>query len=201
MKKVVIISTSLRKNSNSDRLAKEFEKGAKTAGNEVEYISLAGKKIGFCVGCLACQKTQKCVIADDAARIADRVKNADVLVFATPIYYYEMCGQMKTLLDRLNPLYPSDYAFRDVYLLTTAAEEEESAMDGAVKGMQGWIDCFPKSRLAGVIAHFERIDICHFKMIVIEHFKRIEDAVAPFEETVIYHFKGSIISKLLISKG
>ena len=58
---------------------------------------------------------------------------------------------MKTLLDRLNPLYPSDYAFRDVYLLTTAAEEEESAMDGAVKGMQGWIDCFPKSRLAGVV--------------------------------------------------
>lgn len=151
MKKVVIISASLRKNSNSDILAKEFEKGAKTAGNEVEYISLVGKNIGFCVGCLACQKTQKCVIADDAAQIAARVKNADVLVFATPIYYYEMCGQMKTLLDRLNPLYPSDYAFRDVYLLTTAAEEEKSAMDGAVKGMQGWIDCFEKSRLAGVV--------------------------------------------------
>lgn len=85
MKKVVIISASLRKTSNSDILAKEFEKGAKTAGNEVEYISLVGKKIGFCVGCLACQKTQKCVIADDAAQIADQVKNADVLVFATPI--------------------------------------------------------------------------------------------------------------------
>lgn len=151
MKKVVIISTSLRKNSNSDILAKEFEKGATAAGNEVEYISLAGKDIKYCIGCLACQKTQKCVIKDDVSAIATAVKNAEVVVFATPIYYYEMCGQMKTILDRLNPLYPSDYAFRDVYLLTTAAEDEESAMDGAVKGMQGWIDCFEKSRLAGVV--------------------------------------------------
>ena len=62
-----------------------------------------------------------------------------------------MCGQMKTLLDRMNPLYTSEYAFRDIYLLTTAAENDESAMDGAVKGMQGWIDCFEQARLAGVI--------------------------------------------------
>ena len=60
-----------------------------------------------------------------------------MIAFATPIYYYEMCGQMKTLLDRMNPLYTSEYAFRDIYLLTTAAENDESAMDGAVKGMQG----------------------------------------------------------------
>ena len=79
------------------------------------------------------------------------MQHADVIVFATPIYYYEMCGQMKTLLDRMNPLYTSEYAFRDIYLLTTAAENDESAMDGAVKGMQGWIDCFEQARLAGVI--------------------------------------------------
>ena len=88
---------------------------------------------------------------DDASKIAEKVKHADVVVFATPIYYYEMCGQMKTLLDRMNPLYTSDYAFRDIYLLTTAAENDKSAMDGAVKGIQGWIDCFEKAHLAGVI--------------------------------------------------
>lgn len=151
MKKVLIISTSLRKDSNSEFLAKEFEKGAKEAGNEVEFISLAGKTISFCTGCLACQKTQKCVIKDDAVEIAEKVKEANVLVFATPIYYYEMSGQMKTLLDRCNPLFPSKYAFREVYLLTTAADGDESAMDGAVKGMQGWMDCFNKARLAGVV--------------------------------------------------
>ena len=51
-----------------------------------------------------------------------KVKNAEVIVYATPIYYYEMCGQMKTLLDRLNPLYSADYLFRDIYMIATAAE-------------------------------------------------------------------------------
>lgn len=151
MKKVLIISTSLRHNSNSEILAKEFERGAVNAGNQVEFISLTDKKIGFCTGCLACQETQKCRINDDAVGIAEKVKNSQVLVFATPIYYYEMSGQMKTLLDRCNPLFPSDYAFREIYLLTTAADGEESAMDGAVKGMQGWIDCFEKAQLCDVV--------------------------------------------------
>lgn len=151
MKNVLILSTSFHKNSNSDYLAQEFAKGAEAAGNSVEMIRLAGKKLNFCIGCMACHRTQKCVIPDDAVQIAEKVKRADVLVFATPIYYYEMCGQMKTLLDRMNPLFTADYSFRDVYLLTTAADEEESAMDGAVKGMQGWVDCFAKAKLCGVV--------------------------------------------------
>jgi len=151
MKKVLVISTSLRKNSNSDVLAREFEKGARDAGHEVEYITLVGKQLNFCIGCLSCLKTNKCVISDDVSPILASVRNADVIAFATPIYYYEMCGQMKTLLDRLNPLYTADYAFRDIYLLTTAAEKEEETMDGVMKGMQGWIDCFEKARFAGII--------------------------------------------------
>lgn len=151
MKKVLIISTSLRRNSNSDYIAREFERGAKDAGNEVEFVSLIGKKIDFCIGCLSCQLTQECVIKDDANEIAEKVKNADVVVYATPVYYYEMSGQMKTLIDRMNCLFPSDYKFRDVYLLAASAEDEESAMDGAVKGVQGWVDCFEKATLAGVI--------------------------------------------------
>jgi NAD(P)H-dependent FMN reductase len=151
MKNVLILSTSLRKNSNSEILAKEFGKGALAAGHAVTQISLVGKTISFCKGCLTCQKTERCIISDDAVGIAKKVKTADVLVFATPIYYYEMSGQMKTLLDRCNPLFPSDYAFRDVYLLATAAEDMDSAVDGAVKGLEGWIECFPKARLAGVV--------------------------------------------------
>lgn len=147
----MIISSSLRINSNSDLLADSFADGAKKAGHEVEKISLRHKTLNFCIGCLECQKTQRCVLHDDANGIVQKMKDADVLVFATPIYYYEMSGQMKTLLDRANPLFPSDYAFRDIYLLASAAENEESAVDGALKGLEGWIKCFPKSRLAGVI--------------------------------------------------
>ena len=151
MKKVFIVSTSLRSQSNSDALAEAFAKGAEAPGHAVEKITLADKTLHFCKGCLACLNTQSCVIADDAAAIAQKMAQCDVVVFATPIYYYEMSGQMKTLLDRMNPLYNSDYCFREVYLLATAAEKEESAMDGAVKGISGWIECFPKAALKGVV--------------------------------------------------
>ena len=151
MSKVLVISTSLRVKSNSDILAEQLIAGARDAGHEVEQISLKGKELKFCIGCLSCQKTQKCVLNDDAVWIAEKVKNADTLVFVTPIYYYEMSGQMKTLLDRLNPLYPSDYRFRKIYMLMTAAEDEDYVSEKAVSGLQGWIDCFEKAELAGTL--------------------------------------------------
>jgi multimeric flavodoxin WrbA len=149
MKKIVIISTSLRPGSNSNALAEQFAEGAKVAGNEVEFISLRGKEIKFCIGCLSCQKTGACVFKDDVPAIMDSVLNADVVCWATPIYYYEMSGQMKTLIDRMNAMYPKDYRFRDIYLLTTATEDEEYTPKGAEKGLQGWIDCFEKASLKG----------------------------------------------------
>ena len=87
----------------------------------------------------------------DFTEIAETVKNSDTLVFVTPIYYYEMSGQMKTLLDRMNPLYSSDYGFRRVYMLSTAAEDEEATPEKAVSGLQGWVDCFEKAELAGTL--------------------------------------------------
>ena len=149
MSHVLVITTSLRAKSNSDILAEYLIAGAKDAGHQVEQISLKGKTIGFCKGCLACQKTQKCVLKDDAVGIAEKVMNADTLVFVTPIYYYEMSGQMKTLLDRMNPLYASDYRFRHVYMLSVAAEDEKGTPEKAVSGLQGWVDCFEKAELAG----------------------------------------------------
>ena len=150
-KKVLIISTSIRSNSNSERLAAAFAEGAKAAGNAVEFISLKGKSIGFCKGCLACQKCGHCVIDDDANEVTEKMLGAEVIVWATPIYYYEMSGQMKTMIDRANSLYARDYRFRDVYLLTTAAEDEAGVDEGACKGLQGWIDCFEKARFAAKV--------------------------------------------------
>ena len=122
-KNVVVISSSLRVNSNSEILAKEFVKGAKRNSN-VELINLKDYEIQYCKGCLACQNTGRCVIDDGVKDIIDKVKNADVIVFTTPIYYYSISGQLKTLLDRLNPLYVSDYKFREIYLITTCADTE-----------------------------------------------------------------------------
>lgn len=150
-KKILIVSTSPRKGGNSETLAKEFAKGAKEAGHSVEMVCLWDKVIRFCSGCLVCQKTKRCVIHDDADVIAQKMLAADVIAFATPVYFYGMSGQMKTMLDRSNPCYSSDYAFRDIYLLATAADEQKDAMDGAVNGLQGWIDCFEKAKLKGVV--------------------------------------------------
>lgn len=150
-KNVLIISTSPRKGGNSDILASEFEKGALESGHQVKKIDLYNKTINFCKGCLVCQSTKKCIIKDDASNIVEEMLHADVIVFATPIYFYEMCGQMKTLLDRTNPLFPADYSFTDIYLLATAADNSKNSMDGAIKGLQGWIECFEKTSLKGVV--------------------------------------------------
>lgn len=147
MSNILVITTSLRARSNTDILAEQLVAGAKSAGHQVECFSLKGKQINFCIGCLACQKTQKCVQNDDAIEIAEKVLNADTLVFVTPIYYYEMSGQMKTLLDRLNPLYSADYKFNKVYMLSVAAEDENFVPEKAVSGLQGWVDCFEKAEL------------------------------------------------------
>lgn len=152
MKNVLVISSSLRGGSNSELLAKAAMEGAQAAGNTVVWLSLKEKNFGFCKGCLACQNSGKCVIRDDMDNMIELVKNADVIIMATPVYYYGMSGQLKTFLDRCNPLYIADYRFREIYLLTTSAEDGEEVYQTTQAGVQGWIDCFPKATLAGVIS-------------------------------------------------
>lgn len=150
-KNILIISSSPRKGGNSETLAASFAKGAGETGHNVETVYLREKKYGFCKGCLACLKVGHCVIDDDAVEIAARMHDADVLVFATPVYYYSVSGQLKTMLDRANPLFDSDYAFTKAYLLAAAAEDGEETVEGTVKAVQGWVDCFERCELAGTV--------------------------------------------------
>lgn len=151
MKKIIVVTSSPRKNGNSETLAQRFADGAKAAGNEVKFVAVRDIDLKFCTGCLYCNTHDKCVLNDDMNELYKDFQNADVLVFATPVYYYSVSGQLKTFLDRLNPLFVRENKFKDVYLLTTAADNDESAMDGAVKDMKGWIDCFNGVKLKGVI--------------------------------------------------
>jgi multimeric flavodoxin WrbA len=79
------------------------------------------------------------------------MESADVIVFATPSDYYEMSGQLKTMLDRANSLYSSDYKFREIYLLTSAADTDAKAMNIAKRGIGGWIACFDGVKLKGAL--------------------------------------------------
>lgn len=150
-KNVLVISSSLRKGSNSEALADMFIRGAAEAGHKTEKITLDGKQIGFCKGCLACQKTLKCVINDDSRAITEKMLQADIIAFATPVYYYGMSGQLKTVLDRANPLFSSDYKFKEIYLLAAAAEDAKTTVSGTVTGIQGWVDCFGKAEFKKTI--------------------------------------------------
>lgn len=151
MKRVLVISTSFREFSNSDGMAQEFIQGARENNNTVEYISLADQEIKFCTGCFTCRNSGKCIYDDDAEKIVKRMATADVIVFATPIYYFEMSGQMKSLLDRTLPLYNGDYKFREIYLLASAIEEGDEVFTNTKNGLMGWIECFPDASLKGEV--------------------------------------------------
>ena len=147
MKNIVIISSTPRKNGNSEILANSFAKGAKDAGHKVTTIKLRELSYTFCKGCFACQKTKRCVIKDDVANYLDVIAKADVVVFSSPVYYYAMSGQLKTFIDRLNPIYVTEHNFKDVYLLATAADTNEKTIDALKKEIKGWCTCFEGARL------------------------------------------------------
>lgn len=148
-KKVFILSSSLRPDSNSERLAREAGRGALEAGHDVEVLSLAGRDINYCKGCMACHRLLYCPIQDDANDLIKKVQEADVIIFATPIYYYDISGQLKTFLDRTNPLYGQPYRFRDIYLISVSADDAPDTAKRAVSTLDGWICCFDKARYAG----------------------------------------------------
>lgn len=118
MKNVMIISASPRKNGNSDILCTNFKNGALAAGHSVEKIDLRDKNIGYCIGCYACTKLGKCFQNDDMNELAKKLENADVIVLATPVYFYSMDAQLKTFIDRTVQNYTKIRA--DIYIMVTA---------------------------------------------------------------------------------
>ena len=151
MKRILVICTSPRARGNSETLADAFIAGAKEAGHKVKKISLRGKRIAFCMGCQCCHKLGRCAIDDDANAIVAEMAKSDVVVWATPIYYYAVSGQMKTMIDRANSLYGTENAMRETYLIASAADDDPKAVDGAVKTLEGWVACHEKVRLKGVL--------------------------------------------------
>lgn len=161
--KVLVISASARCGGNSDSLAHSFKAGAVNAGHDVEVVTLSDKNIAFCKGCFGCQKTCECVIKDDAPAITRKMHDADVICFAAPVYYYSIPGQLKTLLDRSNGLYTSDYKFRKIYTIFCATENDAHTPLGAIIAIQGWVECFPRARLVGNYFVGGVTDVCDIK--------------------------------------
>ncbi|MBQ2821748.1 MAG: flavodoxin family protein [Thermoguttaceae bacterium] len=150
MKKVLIISSSPRKEGNSELLAREFARGAESAGNQTEIVRLNEMRLGYCQGCYACTKTGKCFQNDGMNELAEKVRQADVLVLATPVYFYTMSGQMKVFIDRLVPVYTEVRA--DIYFLATAWDPNVENLELTAESLRGCTrDCFEECEEKGVL--------------------------------------------------
>lgn len=129
-KKIVILSGSPRKDATTDRLTAAFIRGAEDVGNKTICFRTADMKMGGCLGCGHCVRTRGvCVQKDDMTSILAALREADVLVLASPVYYFGVTAQLKLAIDRTYALLDEDLPLREAVLLITcgAATEEAAA--------------------------------------------------------------------------
>jgi len=125
-------------------------KGAEDAGHHTEKIFLKEKKINYCSGCGTCFNTGKCSQKDDMAEVLEKMISADVIVMATPVYFYTMCGQMKTLIDRTCSRY-TEINKKEFYFIVTAAVNNKAAMQRTIEGFRGFTSCLNNPKEKGII--------------------------------------------------
>jgi multimeric flavodoxin WrbA len=151
MKKVLILSGSPRKGGNSDVLCDAFLKGASESGNLVEKIRVAEKKVHPCTGCYVCKQTGgKCVYRDDMGEILQKIIDADVIVLASPVYFYSVCAQLKTVINRTVARW-REIKEKQFYFIVTAAEDEEQTTETTLDCLRGFMDCCDGSVEKGVV--------------------------------------------------
>jgi multimeric flavodoxin WrbA len=143
-KNVLIISSSPRKGGNSDLLCDNFLKGSRDAGHKAEKIFLGDKNIQYCTGCGVCfSKKKGCIQRDDMAEILDQMVKVNVIVLATPVYFYSICGQMKTFIDRCCTRY-TEIRNKDFYFILTAADTDRKMMQPAVDEFRAFLHCLTR---------------------------------------------------------
>jgi multimeric flavodoxin WrbA len=150
-KNVLVLSSSPRRGGNSDLLCDQFIKGTQEAGHAAEKIFLKDKNINYCTGCGTCiDKGKSCPQKDDMPGILDKMIAADVIVMSTPVYFYTMSGQMKTLIDRTCARYTS-INNKEFYFIVSAADNSIPAMERTLEGFRGFTYCLDEPKEMGII--------------------------------------------------
>lgn len=150
-KKVLILSGSPRKGGNSDILCDEFARGAQEAGCEVEKIRVAAKKVAPCSACYYCRDhAGECVFKDDMAGIIQKVIDADVLVLASPVYFYSIDAQLKAVIDRTVARW-LEVKNKEFYYIVTMADEARQSADTTIACFRGYADCVAGAVEKGII--------------------------------------------------
>lgn len=130
MSKVVVLIGSVRKNGNTELLANRFIEGA-GKNNQVEVISVSEYKVSPCIGCNSCfsRENNACFNDDDMSIIYEKLANADVVVIASPIYFYGISAQLKAIVDRLHTPMRNSFNIKKLGLLLVGAAELENLFD------------------------------------------------------------------------
>ena len=150
-KKILILSGSPRKDGNSELLCDEFMRGAVESGNEVEKIRVSAKKIAPCSACYYCRDNGgKCVHKDDMTEILQKMIDADVLVLASPVYFYSIDAQLKAVIDRTVARW-LEVKNKEFYYIVTMADENDSSADTTLACFRGYADCVDGAVEKGVI--------------------------------------------------
>lgn len=149
MKKVLVIVGSPRKQGNCDLLCDAFINGAKENYYEVNKIYVQDLNLEPCLACYACRKTKECFRKDTMSEVLQQMIDADIIVLATPVYFYSMSAQLKTFIDRTLPRY-TEITNKDFYLIATAAAGKYS-MERTFDSMRGFIDCLDDVEVKGTL--------------------------------------------------
>ncbi len=148
--KILVISSSPRKGGNSETLCCQFATGARESGHDVEMISLRDRNISPCKACYGCMKDHVCAAKDDMAGIFSKLTAADVIVLSSPVYFYSLSAQMKTLIDRCLVNHKAIHG-KQFYYIITAADPQREAAEGVLTAFRGFLRCLPDAREAGVL--------------------------------------------------
>ena len=150
-KRVVVLSSSPRKGGNSDLLCDQFMMGSKETGHQVEKLFLKEKKINYCTGCGTCLNGKKaCPQKDDMAEVLEKMIATDVIVMATPVYFYTMAAQMKTLIDRCCSRY-TEISNKEFYFILSAADNSKQAMERTLEGFRGYTSSLSGAKEKGIV--------------------------------------------------
>ena len=126
-------------------------KGAQESGNQVEKVFIRSKKIAPCNACYFCKQSGgQCAIKDDMAEILDKIQAVDVIVMASPVYFYSIDSQMKAVIDRSVARW-TNIRNKEFYYIMTAAEDSSDVMDCTLECFRGFARCLDGAREMGVI--------------------------------------------------
>ena len=150
-KKVLILVGSARKGGNSDILCDEFRRGALESGHSVEKINIAEKKISYCTGCYYCRTSNGiCAIKDNMQEVLSKIIEADVLVLATPVYFYSISAQLKTVIDRTVARW-KEVQNKEMYYIIVCGEKNTDTCNSTLECLRAYAKCIEGSCERGVI--------------------------------------------------